>query len=311
MSLREIARRAGVSHGAPRRYFPTHRRPARRHRPGGLPRISAARSAADDRRPSARTRAPDWRLGRPYLEFARDDRGMFELMFRHDLLRGGPARGCARRACRCSPYLVDLVAQVRRPTDAPAPGRGRRALGQPARHRPALGVGQPAAGHRRRDDDDPARRRARRPPRPRHQLNPDPRRTRAPAVRPQQADRRHDLRLGWRPRCKGWSTCPGTAARSSPATTCPSPTRCSSSPDAPTVTSGPRPNTSPGVVREAGSTNGSSHGMGAIPVDRAAVGRPSAPSTPPYRCYVPAAWSPSSGGHPLPGRAALPGAGPE
>src|SRR3954469_18760606 len=75
LSLREIARRAGVSHGAPRRYFPSHRdllAAVARVGYDGLP----ARIAALGEQPEPR--AGLLALGRLYLEFARTDRGMFE-----------------------------------------------------------------------------------------------------------------------------------------------------------------------------------------------------------------------------------------
>jgi AcrR family transcriptional regulator len=88
VSLREIARRAGVSHGAPRRYFPTHLELlsaiARRGFAGLEARLSAAGEAAGES-PRARLAA----LSRAYLEFAAANRGMYELMFRHDLLKSG------------------------------------------------------------------------------------------------------------------------------------------------------------------------------------------------------------------------------
>ncbi len=86
LGLREIARRAGVSHGAPRRYFPTHQAllSAIAHRGfaelGG--RFAAVAGAAAV--PRDRLRA----LARGYLGYALERRGMFELMFRHDLLDG-------------------------------------------------------------------------------------------------------------------------------------------------------------------------------------------------------------------------------
>src|SRR3954452_3932476 len=85
LTLREIARRAGVSHGAPRRYFPTHRELLAAVARVGYDRL-AARVAALGEQPDAR--AGLLALGRLYLEFARTDRGMFELMFRHESLRG-------------------------------------------------------------------------------------------------------------------------------------------------------------------------------------------------------------------------------
>jgi AcrR family transcriptional regulator len=86
ISLREIARRAGVSHGAPRRYFPTHQallaaiaREGYRHL-GTLVEATLARKEP--------LRAALLALGRQYVDFATDEPGMFALMFRHDLLSG-------------------------------------------------------------------------------------------------------------------------------------------------------------------------------------------------------------------------------
>ncbi|WP_306207540.1 TetR/AcrR family transcriptional regulator [Actinoplanes sp. RD1] len=81
LSLREIARRAGVSHGAPRRYFPTHRELL----------AAVARVGYEDLTARVARLPGDCDLldiGRLYLGFAREQRGMFELMFRHELLRG-------------------------------------------------------------------------------------------------------------------------------------------------------------------------------------------------------------------------------
>ncbi|GAA3454451.1 TetR/AcrR family transcriptional regulator [Dactylosporangium matsuzakiense] len=80
VSLREIARRAGVSHGAPRRYFPTHVELLSAVARQGFADLAAALEAAA---PDLRSRA------HAYARFARDNRGMYELMFRHDLLRSG------------------------------------------------------------------------------------------------------------------------------------------------------------------------------------------------------------------------------
>jgi AcrR family transcriptional regulator len=85
VSLREIARHAGVSHGAPRRYFPTHLELlsaiARRGFADLATQLGAA-AAGSAEGPRAQLAA----LGRAYLNFARSNRGMYELMFRHDLL---------------------------------------------------------------------------------------------------------------------------------------------------------------------------------------------------------------------------------
>src|SRR5690349_3023182 len=85
LSLREIARRAGVSHGAPRRWFPTHRDLLAAVARVGYDRLAARVTALDL---SGTPRDDLLALGRLYLAFARDERGMFELMFRHELLRG-------------------------------------------------------------------------------------------------------------------------------------------------------------------------------------------------------------------------------
>jgi AcrR family transcriptional regulator len=85
VSLREIARRAGVSHGAPRRYFPTHLELLSAIARRGFAVLAAQLGeAAAGSTGSARARLAA--LGRSYLDFAAANRGMYELMFRHDLL---------------------------------------------------------------------------------------------------------------------------------------------------------------------------------------------------------------------------------
>ncbi|MER7960050.1 TetR/AcrR family transcriptional regulator [Streptomyces sp. NPDC096030] len=91
LSLREIARRAGVSHGAPRRYFPTHLdllSAIAREGFGELAgRIAAAVGEEAETRDGARAQLDA--LARVHLDFALTRRGMYELMFRHDLLESG------------------------------------------------------------------------------------------------------------------------------------------------------------------------------------------------------------------------------
>ncbi|MFJ5551357.1 TetR/AcrR family transcriptional regulator [Streptomyces sp. NPDC093225] len=84
LGLREIARRAGVSHGAPRRYFPTHHAllSAIAHR--GLADLKDRFTAVTRGIPSARGQLEA--LGKAYIEYALEYRGMFELLLRHDLL---------------------------------------------------------------------------------------------------------------------------------------------------------------------------------------------------------------------------------
>ncbi|MEW9553210.1 TetR/AcrR family transcriptional regulator [Nonomuraea sp. NPDC050783] len=85
LSLREIARRAGVSHGAPRRYFPTHLELLSAIAREGFKALGAEMARVlGDGRADPRTQLAE--LGRAYLSFALANRGMYELMFRHDLL---------------------------------------------------------------------------------------------------------------------------------------------------------------------------------------------------------------------------------
>jgi AcrR family transcriptional regulator len=112
LTLRAIARRTGVSHGAPRRYFPTHNALLAAIAATGLTDL-AARLA-----PSADGSAEDQLVeaARRYLEFAAERPGMFDLIFRHDLLAGagGNLRATSLPLFRT---FIDLVAQ-RHPTDA-------------------------------------------------------------------------------------------------------------------------------------------------------------------------------------------------
>jgi len=118
VSLREIARRAGVSHGAPRRYFPTH-----------LELLSAiARDGfidLADRANAALAEAPDDPRGRlavlarVYLDFAATRRGRYQLMFRHDLLESGQL-GLREVSLPLFRLLADLVAQARPDPEPPA-----------------------------------------------------------------------------------------------------------------------------------------------------------------------------------------------
>ncbi len=87
VGLRAITRRAGVSHGAPRRYFPTHRALlAAIARTGIEDLIGLIDPILGDESTPASTRLVD--AARAYVAFACERRAMFELMFRHDLLDG-------------------------------------------------------------------------------------------------------------------------------------------------------------------------------------------------------------------------------
>ncbi|MER6120946.1 TetR/AcrR family transcriptional regulator [Streptomyces sp. NPDC001743] len=84
LGLREIARHAGVSHGAPRRYFPTRHALLSAIARRGFADLGSRFEAAADEDASPRDRLET--LARTYLRYAGEHRGMFELMFRHDLL---------------------------------------------------------------------------------------------------------------------------------------------------------------------------------------------------------------------------------
>ncbi|MGW7254481.1 TetR/AcrR family transcriptional regulator [Streptomyces sp. NPDC054834] len=116
LTLREIARRAGVSHGAPRRHFPTHLELlsaiARR---GFTDLAGRAEAALADAPPDPRGRLTV--LGRVYLEFSLGNRGMYELMFRHDLLESGHL-GLRETSLPLFGLLAELVGRVRPEADA-------------------------------------------------------------------------------------------------------------------------------------------------------------------------------------------------
>ncbi|WP_329332638.1 TetR/AcrR family transcriptional regulator [Streptomyces sp. NBC_00663] len=116
LTLREIARRAGVSHGAPRRYFPTHLEllSAIARRGFGELAERAVTAVGDG---TARPRAQLTELAGAYLAFALENPGMYELMFRHDLLESGHL-GLRDTSLPLFGRLVELVGRVRPDVDA-------------------------------------------------------------------------------------------------------------------------------------------------------------------------------------------------
>jgi AcrR family transcriptional regulator len=116
LSLREIARRAGVSHGAPRRYFPTHLELLSAIARRGFEEL-AGRGVAALGDGAAGPRAQIATLGRVYLDFALTNRGMHELMFRHDLLESN-ALGLRDASLPMFTLLMDLVGRARPDADA-------------------------------------------------------------------------------------------------------------------------------------------------------------------------------------------------
>ena len=118
LTLREIARRAGVSHGAPRRYFPTHLALLSAIARAGFADLDARITAALADSPSS-PRARLATMARLYVEFGLTNRGMFELMFRHDLLESNHLR-LREVSLPLFELLVDLVSHARPGTDPPA-----------------------------------------------------------------------------------------------------------------------------------------------------------------------------------------------
>ncbi|MFD5325264.1 TetR/AcrR family transcriptional regulator [Streptomyces sp. NPDC127092] len=115
LSLREIARRAGVSHGAPRRHFPTHLDLLSAIAREGFRELGARVAAVTEDEPRARIEA----LARVYLDFADGRGGMYELMFRHDLLESGRL-GLRDTSLPLFGHLAELVARARPGTAEPA-----------------------------------------------------------------------------------------------------------------------------------------------------------------------------------------------
>ncbi|MER7701434.1 TetR/AcrR family transcriptional regulator [Kitasatospora sp. NPDC097605] len=122
LTLREIARQAGVSHGAPRRHFATHAEllaAIARHGFGELATAlglqDGAGHAATAGHDAAEARARLERLAHGYLAFAAEQPGMFELMFRHDVLAGSGA-GLRRTSMPLFEVLTRLVAVIHPPT---------------------------------------------------------------------------------------------------------------------------------------------------------------------------------------------------
>ncbi|MFE2261522.1 TetR/AcrR family transcriptional regulator [Streptomyces griseosporeus] len=117
LTLREIARRAGVSHGAPRRHFPTHRELLSAIARRGFAELGERVATVPGGDADPRRRIDE--LARVYLEFASGNPGMYELMFRHDLLESGHL-GLRDTSLPLFGVLVDLVGRVRPGADARA-----------------------------------------------------------------------------------------------------------------------------------------------------------------------------------------------
>ncbi|WP_072802084.1 TetR/AcrR family transcriptional regulator [Rhodococcoides yunnanense] len=110
VTVRSVARAAGMSHGAPRRYFPTllgiHAAVARRGLEDLRTRIERAVGSASQ--PRARLRA----AAVEYVRFAAERQHMFALIFRHDILAdsGAQLRGTSLPLFGFVTALVEPVA---------------------------------------------------------------------------------------------------------------------------------------------------------------------------------------------------------
>ncbi|GGL01955.1 TetR family transcriptional regulator [Nocardia jinanensis] len=113
IGLREIARRAGVSHGAPRRWFPTHKALLGAVADVGLRDLARALAAAGASGDTSDITG--W--ARAYIEFAWARPAMFTLIFRHDLLEGS---GAGLRSVS-KPLFDRLVGRVRTTRADPDP----------------------------------------------------------------------------------------------------------------------------------------------------------------------------------------------
>ncbi|WP_235736892.1 TetR/AcrR family transcriptional regulator [Nocardioides alcanivorans] len=101
ISLRSIASSAGVSHGAPRRHFPTYRALLAAIARGGIEALDLEiRPALADSEPRRGIR----QAAEAYLDFAAARPEMFALITRHDLLEG--AGGELREITAC--WFADL-----------------------------------------------------------------------------------------------------------------------------------------------------------------------------------------------------------
>jgi AcrR family transcriptional regulator len=115
LSLRAITRRTGVSHGAPRRYFPTHNALLAAIAATGLADLATRLSSPEGATPEDQL----VELGRRYLQFALDRPAMFQLIFRHDLLEG--AGGNLRETSL--PLLATITTLIQQAGAADAPIR--------------------------------------------------------------------------------------------------------------------------------------------------------------------------------------------
>ena len=108
VGLRAIARRAGVSHGAPRRYFPTLELLLAEIAVRGFVELGSAIAQIDGALPASERLE---RVALIYTSFGIQRRRLFELMFRHDLLEGSGAQ-LRQHSRPLFAVLVELLAEA-------------------------------------------------------------------------------------------------------------------------------------------------------------------------------------------------------
>ena len=111
LSMREVARRAGVSHQAPYHHFRRSRRNSRGHRDG---RIHQAAHGHDESRgnhsPTRSTRLNA--VGGAYLTFAVRNQAHFKIMFRSELVAIDKHEELKARADAAFDFVTSIVAEV-------------------------------------------------------------------------------------------------------------------------------------------------------------------------------------------------------
>ncbi|OZE25787.1 hypothetical protein CH262_10625 [Rhodococcus sp. 05-2255-1e] len=109
LTIRAVTREAGVSHGAPRRYFPTLSALAAAVARVGLVDLSTALNSAAQQSDSPRDALDA--MAHAYVQFAARRPAMFALIFRHDLLEGSGEnlRGQSRPLFEALTSTLDAV----------------------------------------------------------------------------------------------------------------------------------------------------------------------------------------------------------
>ena len=115
VGIREVARRAGVSHGAPRRHFASRELLLAALAMNGFAELEVDVREAVERAAEPRTRLLGAALA--YVSYAVRNRALFDLMFRHDLLEGSGA-GLRSRTLPLLATVGDLVARADDDLDA-------------------------------------------------------------------------------------------------------------------------------------------------------------------------------------------------